>query len=267
MQDFLDYHCKCKKSILNDFKRNEIQNYMSEHLTRPLTVIYALEKIRHPNEQIMTIHVIGANNYEEVSQSSWEVLFHWLPNLISLKIVLIGPECSNVNNQIQLCKICVGNSRKLFVESHGLLYNDYWMTDSFTKPNVIVAFNASLKMYNTWIESLQLLAKVNCPFILTTYSKIEIDSDHEIMLQIFGHVARYTFRGKNPFASLRPYRDVVNTNVFFRNTGIMIYTKLGQKAIKTNLTGLLFNNENVDLKNVVEKNTNLAVRKFFFFFI
>ncbi|XP_043460912.1 uncharacterized protein LOC122497706 isoform X1 [Leptopilina heterotoma] len=262
MQDFLDYHCRCKKSILKDFKRNEVQMYMSEHLTRPLTVLYALQKIRYSNEETMIIHVIGANNYEEVSQSSWEVLFHWLPDLVTLRIILIGPECSKVNYEtsLPLCKSCTKNSRKLFLESYPLLYKDYWKSEKFTKPNIVVSFNASLKVYNTWIESLKLLTKVDCPFILTTYSVPEIDTDHEIMLEVFGHPARYTFRLKNPFASLRPYRDVVNTNVFFRNTGVMIYTKLGQKVIQTNLTGLFLTSEKTENhQKFVERDDNLAV--------
>lgn len=269
MQDFLDCYCKCKKTILEDFKRNEIQMYMSEHLTRPLSLLYALEKLRHSIGQNMTIHVIGSNNYEEVSCASWEVLLHWLPHLISLKIILIGPECSKSNQQISVCKFCSARSSRLYIESHELLYKDYWESEFFIKPDIIVAFNASLAMYTTWIDSLRMLTKVNCPFILTTCCESEIDFDHEIMLQIFGHAARYTFRHLNPFASLRPYRDVVNTNVFFRNTGIMMYTKLGQKAIQTNLTGLFFNNENetdvTSLKNILKRNdnfSNFVVRQF-----
>ncbi|XP_033209346.1 uncharacterized protein LOC117168088 [Belonocnema kinseyi] len=243
MKLFLERYCKVEKFIMKVFKRTEVLMYMSEHFTRPLTLLYAMEKIRFRSQESMTIHVVGANNFEEVGQQAWEVLMHWLPNLIFLRVILIGPECATVNTQVTICKICNAKEKKLYVESYGLLYKDYFEGRIFTKPDIVVGFNAGLRIYNTWTDSLLMLTRVKCPFILTTFWEEEIDIDHEIMLKTFGHFARYTYREKNPFASLRPYRDVVNIKVFSRNCGILIYTKLGQNQLETNFTNLLLGNQ------------------------
>ena len=131
MQNVLNCYCKVEKFITKDFKHFEIQLYMSEHFTTPLTLLYAIEKISIPCQKSMIIHVIGAN-------------------------------------KVNICRVCEAKHKKLYVESYSLLYKDYFESRTFSKPDIVVGFNTCIRIYNTWINSLFMLTKVTCTFISTT---------------------------------------------------------------------------------------------------
>lgn len=95
MKEYLDIFYKPRKDSQLDIPHEDVKMYVSQHFTRPLTLIFAMDKIGFKPESEFTIHVIGASKREEKLAIEWEILFHWLPQLMKLKVALVGPELSN----------------------------------------------------------------------------------------------------------------------------------------------------------------------------
>ena len=96
MEEYLDIFYKPRTDT--NIPDEDVKIYVSQHFTRPLTLICAMKKINFKPRSELIIHIIGANRREEKSTLEWEILFHWLPQLLKLKVMLIGPELSNNDN-------------------------------------------------------------------------------------------------------------------------------------------------------------------------
>lgn len=98
MQDYMDIYFKSRENSKFNFPAEDVKIYVSQHFTRPLTVIHAMGKIDFNYESQsdeLIIHVMGASIREEKSLIEWEILFHWLPKAMKIKVVLIGPDLSH----------------------------------------------------------------------------------------------------------------------------------------------------------------------------
>ena len=94
MQEYMDIFFKPRMELKFNFRSQDVKMYVSQHFTRPLTLIYAMKRLYFKPRSELIIHVIGANKREEKSLIEWEILFHWLPHLIKLQVILVGPELS-----------------------------------------------------------------------------------------------------------------------------------------------------------------------------
>lgn len=206
----------------------------TEYLTRPLTLLYALQKLRYSlKNHSIVIHVIAANIIDIDGIEFGEILLHWYPNMETAKIVLIGPELSSGSMPINLCKICLYNNKQLLIEMHGILYDDFAKSISYVKPDIIIGYNAGIhecedfKSENdTWRQSLQIIAKQECPFILTSYTLLEAKKEQERLNTVLGRDIECAFCDQNPYSSLRPYRDFETERVYYQNQYLLIYANL-----------------------------------------
>ena len=77
------------------------QRFLSDRLTGPLTLLYAAQLCKlAKNVSIgkvreLVIHIAGSNTVEMLGIIKWEYLAHRLPNLESLRLVFIGPELAD----------------------------------------------------------------------------------------------------------------------------------------------------------------------------
>lgn len=208
---------------------------LSELLTCPLTLLYALEKLRTALKKKLVIHVVGAGAFECAFLQKWEIILHCLPQLSCLNMVFIGPEIEQgLETTHVLCVDCLEKGRKLSTHfQSGKLYHQYATSETFLMPDVTVAYNCGLHEYegtdaDMWLLSLPFLVKfVQTPLILTSYTSDEAYKDVARILDCRkGGLTVYLKCAKNPFASKRPYRDWASTGsgVFFQNNFITLVT-------------------------------------------
>jgi splicing suppressor protein 51 len=208
---------------------------LSELLTCPLTLLYALEKLRTSVKKNVVVHVVGAGAFECTFIKKWEIILHCLPQLSCLDIIFIGPEVEQRSETIcVLCADCQQKGRELATHFQtGKLYHQYASSETFLLPDIIVAFNCGLHEYegtksDTWSQSLPYLVKFDhIPLILTSYTGDEAYKDVARILKCRKDpLTVYLKCSKNPFASRRPYRDwdSENSDVFFQNYFITLVT-------------------------------------------
>lgn len=206
----------------------------AEYLTRPLTLLYALQKLKYTLENNnIVIHIIAANLLDVNGIELWEILLHWLPDIRMAKIVLIGPELSSGFIPINLCESCQYNNKQFLIQAHGMLYNNYTQSDSYIKPHIIIGYNAGISecedfrsQNDTWTESLQILAEQSCPFVLTSYTSMEVKREQDRLNTVLNKIINCAFCDQNPYSSLRPYRDFETEGIYYQNQYLLIYENL-----------------------------------------
>ncbi|XP_011861886.1 PREDICTED: uncharacterized protein LOC105558678 [Vollenhovia emeryi] len=143
-------------------------------------------------------------------------------------IVMIGPQLTCISSQ----RVCYKSRQKEYsFRFHKMLYEDYVRDPSFVKPDLVVAFNVDVQIYKlqigffeeTWSEFIRLLANQNCPFILTCYTRLYLESEIKRIDTILDRKVEYLYCGKNPFASLISHRDVGSEKVIYANQYIIVY--------------------------------------------
>jgi hypothetical protein len=206
---------------------------LSELLTCPLTLIYALEKLKTSFKKNLVIHVVGAGAFECTFLQKWEVILHCLPQLSCVCIVFIGPEIEEgLETTCALCVNCQEKGRELRAHfQSGKLYHQYATSETFLMPDVIAAYNCGLHEYegtstDAWLPSIPFLVKFDqTPLILTSYTNDEAYKDVARILDCCKDgLTVYLKCAKNPFASKHPYRDWGSdiSDVFFQNNFITL---------------------------------------------
>ncbi|XP_011501254.1 PREDICTED: putative protein MSS51 homolog, mitochondrial [Ceratosolen solmsi marchali] len=231
MKSFIDTYYNKNNSLLIS-NRMQIPQ-ISEYLTRPLTLLYAIEKLGFSVNSVITIHIIGANMIELDGAEIWEILLHWLPSLTTLNIVLIGPEqFKKKYNKLEynICDYCNGKGIKFYLETYGELYNEYVNSNYFVKPDIIVGYNVGIHEHepgdfklDTWFESIKILPEQNCPIMLTSYTEKEAKKDHKRFCDVLEKNVSFICCEANPFSSLRPHRDYETEELYYQNHYIIIY--------------------------------------------
>lgn len=216
--------------------------YNSEYLTRPLTVLYAIERLEFCVESNMIMHVIGANMVEVDGLDVWEILLHWLPSLSELTIVLIGPELVWGSVKPNVCDYCMAKGMRVRVELRNMLYQDYVTSQWYEKPDFLIGYNTGIhecielgSAKDTWTPAVQTMAEQNCPLVLTSYTLSEAVEEHKRLCIILGDTTTRLCCVKNPFSSLRPHRDFETELVFYQNQFITIYQELCPTSIFNDL--------------------------------
>ncbi|KAL6256322.1 hypothetical protein P5V15_012439 [Pogonomyrmex californicus] len=220
---------------MNEFINSyaNVQTQHSQYFTRPLMLFYAmkiLDYIPKCNKDLI-VHVVAVNFIEENTGETWEVLLHLIRKIMSLIIVMIGPELKHKTSleTISVCSNCMLQRKVLLLEFHDVLYENYVHSPSFVKPDLVIGFNAGIQekepesAAETWMPSIRILAEQNCPFILTCYVREEVKHEIDRINTILEKKVDYLYCGKNLFACLRPYRVYGCEQVFYQNQYIIIY--------------------------------------------
>ncbi|XP_071556492.1 putative protein MSS51 homolog, mitochondrial [Temnothorax nylanderi] len=209
----------------------------SEHLTRPLTLFYAVRLLNYvPKSNDLVVHVLGANIVEETTLTGWKVLPRLIGIAIPVKIIMIGPELTrklNLSHTCESCDNCMSREKKcLTLEFHDVLYENYVCSSSFVKPDLVVGFNLDIHEHElgsseeTWAPSIKLIAEQNCPFILSSLTRHAFKKQTDKISTILDKEIDYLYNGKNPFASLSPFRNVAPEYVLYMNQYLSIYKSL-----------------------------------------
>ncbi|XP_024870316.1 uncharacterized protein LOC112457767 [Temnothorax curvispinosus] len=235
MKDFL----KACMNIQTDSEMcNARANYSSEYLTYSLTLFFAMRLLKYvPKSEDLVVHVLGATKHDELILIGWEIF----PRLIGAKVsvILIGPELPCKSMLSHHCDNCMSREKKcLTFELHDGLYENYVRSSSFVKPDLVVGFNMGVRNHElpvesvesskeTWTPSIELIAKENCPFILTSSLLYAFKKETDIINTILDKEVNHIYSGKNPFASLIPCRTVGGLEyVSYTNQYVIIYRSL-----------------------------------------
>lgn len=122
-----------------------------------------------------------------------------------------------------ICNNCVVQRKELSFEIQSMLYEDYLRSSSLAKPDLIVGFNTNIHESK---EAVWAFAELGCPVILTCYTQMELEEEQAKISAILENKTKCIYLGKNPFASLRPYRDYETEELFYQNNYIIIYRTL-----------------------------------------
>lgn len=209
---------------MEDFLNNNFTNspdfsktLLSEHFSGALSILFAIsasQSICKKNE--LTIHIIGASNYEQSVLMTIEILFHRFSHLRKLNLTLIGPELSDNYLEPVLCGKC-DNIRKLIVHKEKKLYHQYNKHRTYMNPDLIISYNCGFSEVinsnnNPWQESIVDIWNLKqVLFAFTSYTKSEAKADFSLVLgnkpETKGGLKLLMNSFPNPFKSLRPYRN------------------------------------------------------------
>ncbi|XP_071556501.1 uncharacterized protein [Temnothorax nylanderi] len=208
----------------------------SEYLTHSLTLFYAMRLLNDvPKSKDLVVHVLGASTSEEITLIGWEFLPRLIGTMVSVVVIFIGPELTRKLNPSHVCDNCRSREEKcLTFEFHDVLYENYVRSPSFVKPDLVVGFNLGIHQCKlpgrsskeTWAPSIKLIAKQNCPFILTSPTLYAFKKETDIINTCLDKEVDHLYSGKNPFASLVPYRTVGINYVYYMNQNVIIYRSL-----------------------------------------
>lgn len=205
----------------------------SEYVTRPLTVCFAMGRLKHIlNDESLVIHFIVTTSDDVETVEMWKILFY-LTYVRSITVVLLGPVIKkNITKSFDDCfseLLSTDKKRRITLIYRAMLYEEYVRTRDFQKPNFIIGFNAIIcsndyfttKQLNTLMPSSLALAEQNCPFVLALNF---IDKKVEKTLRNFT-----LFCGRNPFLSFRicRYSNILCNH----NQYLIIYEKLDVHSI------------------------------------
>ncbi|XP_071556513.1 putative protein MSS51 homolog, mitochondrial [Temnothorax nylanderi] len=206
----------------------------SDYLTHPLTLFYAMRLLNDvPKSKDLVVHVLGARKSEEITLFGWEILPRLIRAMVS--VILIGPELPCKSNPLHHCDNCMSREKKcLTFELHDVLYENYVRSPSFVKPDLVVGFNPGIHKHKLpgtsskeiWAPSIKLIAKQNCPFILTSSTLYTFKKETDIINTILDKEVDHLYSGKNPFGGLIPYRTIWMDYVAYMSQYVIIYRSL-----------------------------------------
>ncbi|XP_071556360.1 uncharacterized protein [Temnothorax nylanderi] len=206
----------------------------SQYLTRPLTLFHAMRLLNYAaKRKNLVVHVVGASVAEECTLIGWEVLPRLIETVMSVTIVMIGPELKRKFDPSGTCDDCPSpDNKSLIFKYHDVLYENYVRSSLFVKPDLIVGFNLGIherelgSKRETWAPSIRMLAKQNCPFVLTSVTLQDFEKETDRINAILGRQVDYIYKEKNPFASLRPHRILGPERVYYENQYVAVYRNL-----------------------------------------
>ncbi|XP_071649761.1 uncharacterized protein [Temnothorax longispinosus] len=228
MKDFVNAlgNIQTDSKILYDILAAEY----SQCLSRPLTLFYAMRLLNYVLKgKVLVIHVVDVNYAEEVTFSLWQVLLLLMETVMSVVVIMTGPELKNKFDPSRTCNNCLLlENKSLFFEYHDVSYEKYVRSPSFVKPDLIVGFNLSIKECDKkiWASSIHAVAKQNCPFVLTFFTLQDFEEGTNKINTILGKEVDYLYSGKNSFASFRAHRAFGPERVYYHNQYVVIYQSL-----------------------------------------
>lgn len=212
----------------------------------------------------MVVHVVGATNSEISAQEYWKIILYWLQSLKSLTVVFTGPEISDLSSTretgLEFPKSSLAG-KHLKVESHAIKYEEYFKSDFFLKPDIIVGYNLHIHESEfgisdfNWEETILTLEKVEAPFVLTAGSEKRAQKEHRRFCEHLGKLIDFCCL-ENSFAGLIPLRDFETERLMYSNQFVIIYDKLFEKGAKSRERNLLSKKMDLLQQNFLIKSKN-----------
>ncbi|XP_043270720.1 uncharacterized protein [Venturia canescens] len=220
--NFFESFCPADKTVL---PKELWKAVLASHLSRVYTFLYSIEKILWPKSSKLTIHVIGANIAEATSLSQWQYLLHHDESLEEIEIVFVGPELLYIPVNVKL--------PKMKMKTIGIMYEHFVATSLFTIPDFVIGFNLKIDEsfhfgIDTWSQSIKTLARIGCPFFLTSTRFAEgLKKDRERINSILGKKCKPFWAGENPFPGRVPCREFPYDDFSYDNRYLAVYKRLG----------------------------------------
>ncbi|CAG8456680.1 4786_t:CDS:2 [Acaulospora morrowiae] len=196
---------------------------ITNNLSLPLTILSALERfyVRSKLRSLedLTIHIIGASQYEIFALMTFEEIMHVLPKIKTVRIIMVGFELPGQNHGIDLqcCSRCTNSGRKRICAFYPMAYHEYGSSSDYTAPHVSAGFNTGLYEDDTelWKPTIEFLLDKETPCVFTSYSKEEATQDVKI-LKSWG--AKVIVGAKeNKWKSTMPLVEPQGTDKFYYN--------------------------------------------------
>ncbi|XP_032682865.1 uncharacterized protein LOC116849633 [Odontomachus brunneus] len=199
-----DTHCFIiyyMRNVPENSESWEVNEYVySDYISGPLTFYYGMKNANllslHMDRDLYIVHVITSNYLERKYIAAWELLLHGL-RCTKLTIVLVGLELDDESGDIDVCCLCINRQKKLRFIFCSMLYHNYVNDQSFQRPDFIVRFEADFTNKNI--------------------NKIDM---------LFQPISRPRYNIENKFKSIRPWRNLENDFVSYRNAHVTIYKNL-----------------------------------------
>ncbi|MCJ1401629.1 hypothetical protein MMC11_004846 [Xylographa trunciseda] len=192
----------------------------SETSTMPLTVLSALER-GLPNltsKDRLVIHVLGTSMREYSNMMVFEEIFHLLPTLNHLQLVLVGPKSPSANLEkpegigepiaLDCCPACTSRGRGRSMTSYRGVYHEYAKTSQYHPPDLAVLFHSGRSQAEeaSWAPTTRLLVASNILTLCTTYTEIEAAEEVDELCRLQAHMVLQP--EINKWHSLVPYPDM-----------------------------------------------------------
>ncbi|XP_011298246.1 uncharacterized protein [Fopius arisanus] len=231
-EDMNQFLKNCGPNIAH-FPHNVQRSASSEVFTRPLSLLYGIERLRYSVGDVLVIHVVGASAIDLEDPSAFEIVRHFRPNIKELLLVFVGPDLKGIDVPSMtpyLCSQCKKSDVKLDVHIISKLYHEFFEETGFRIPDIVVGYNIGIhecleadSERDTWAPTVKTLGKLGSPLVVTSYTLEEAQRDYERILKGSRHFVGVMME-KNPFGSLRHYRDFENDEFYYQNQFIMAFT-------------------------------------------
>lgn len=208
----------------------------TQELSQPVNCLHAMYVHGIDNFSslsTLTIHIVGADQAYEWSPCPthvWEEIMHCLPGVQKMEIIFVGPglyTCLKPRRDyvppldLECCPDCTAKGRNRFNTTYAKKWHEYRADEErYTKPDLIVAFNAGISMEETdgWVESVKMMLEDDIPCLFTMYEETEAKGDYDLFKELGANIL--TERGAmNPFAVDIPAVDPNAPDTFFKING------------------------------------------------
>lgn len=156
----------------------------SKEMTCVLTILAGLEATITDldTKSALTIHLVGAAQWEVGRMMLTEELIHLCPGLKHLTIGYVGPDTASKElKSLDCCKECQGNGRSNRIFAYRGLYHDFLTTDlaTYHPPDLIVAFTTGHQdsLIDSWAPTLKQILALNKPAVFTTFNAKEASEE------------------------------------------------------------------------------------------
>ncbi|XP_032685283.1 uncharacterized protein LOC116850756 [Odontomachus brunneus] len=207
------------------------QYVYSEAVSDPLTLYYALGEsnllsllLSVPlKERKYIVHLIDANNINEISWKIWHIFLHYFVRTIKdLYIVYIKSPTYKSHDLGSVCSTCQEKHLKIYVKNVPETYYTYVRSESYEPPNVIILQTRTISK-GTWLGSVTAIIAQKCPLLLTADTKKTAQENINIIEDITG-VTRKCLYKENKFRGCRPYKNYVTGRCYYRNAHFIMYS-------------------------------------------
>jgi mitochondrial splicing suppressor protein 51 len=165
----------------------------TDTLSRPLSIIAALEDIGLVSKEKITLHVIGAAGKEMAEMMLMEELLHLLPSLNHLDILYIGPNTPVLNSpfeyetiDLDCCPTCKSRNRRRSVTLYRALYHDFAQSPHYRKPDLAVLFHSGRSQAEeaSWAPTTRYLLDSATMTLCTAYTLREAMEEYAELHQL-----------------------------------------------------------------------------------
>ena len=191
----------------NEQIKNSVVRLITSLFTIPLTIGRATVQHATPTNNVLNIHLIGADQPEITMLSSgfFRELLAMLPPTEGVRLCFVSPD----NGTRQIAASCTPYRPLPIYEGCTVvayvgLYHDFWsdhVGKNHAPPDIAILLHPGFHtpvLMDGWNETLQLLLDNNIPTLITTFNENEHSGTLEQLEKLNSNIL---YEGANPFAS------------------------------------------------------------------